>query len=275
VRKEDLLHVQELLISQGYQLSLTETQAKAFLKDRYHYPFVREDGWIDVEVHWAFTRRYWPFPLDLERLWDRLEEVPLTDHAVFSFHPEDLLLILCVHGAKHHWRQFRWVCDVAELIRTHKGIDWERVIAQATTLGCVRVLFLGLLLARNLLRVPLPDDVLQRIQAEPAVESLATRVYTWSFSEKHEAFADVDDPVFALKMRERPQDRISFLLHYLGRCLHKVTALNARDQEILSLPSSLSFLYYLLRPLRLVGKYGLGPLKPLLKYFALPSSDRS
>jgi hypothetical protein len=44
---------------------------KKILKYHYHYVFVRDDGKVLVEMHWAFTRRYWPFQLDPARLWAR------------------------------------------------------------------------------------------------------------------------------------------------------------------------------------------------------------
>ena len=52
------------------------------------------------------------FALDVERLWDRLQHVSLGGREVRAIPPEDLLLILCVHGSRHLWRRLSWMADV-------------------------------------------------------------------------------------------------------------------------------------------------------------------
>ena len=69
-----------------------------------------------------------------------------------------------------------WLCDIAELIRAHPQMDWQRLLEQAKTSGSKRMLLLGLFLANDLLRTDLPDDVWQRIQAAPKVQLLAQQV---------------------------------------------------------------------------------------------------
>jgi hypothetical protein len=58
---------------------------------------------------------------------------------------------------------------------------------------------------------------------------------------------------FHLRARERLADRSRY-------CLRLVSTPTAGDFELVSLPARLSFLYYVLRPIRLARKYGLIPL---------------
>lgn len=257
IHKQDILRAKDLLSSQGYQLPLTAEEEAVFLKDRYHYHFTRDAGRLHVEIHWAFTRRYWSFPIDLESLWDRLEPVSLIDTTVPSFHPEDLLLILCAHASKHDWKRLAWVCDVAELIRAHQELDWEQVMGQAARLRSERIVFLGLLLAKDCLGAILPERVLQRVQAEPVVQSLAAQLREQLFAEA-DCFPRVMDHVaFYLRMRERSQDRMAYLLYCFPEILRQAVTPNEKDRALLSLPVPFSSLYYLLRPIRLVKEYGL------------------
>jgi hypothetical protein len=260
IYKQDLLRAKDLLTAQGYQLELSDEEEATFLRDRYHYHFVRDAGRLHVEIHWAFTRRYWSFPVDPKRLWERLEPVPLAGATVLSFHPEDLLLILCVHGAKHYWERLAWICDVAELVRVHQGMDWGRVMEQAVRLRSARILSLGLLLARDLVGATLPEKVLRGIQADPVVASLVTQVRGHLFSE-----AEGEHPHphgFYPRLRERLPDRMRHLrYYYLHQLLPQAITPNAKDRAFLALPASLSFLYYLLRPIRLAKEYGLSRLK--------------
>jgi putative nucleotidyltransferase-like protein len=124
-----------------------------------------------VEMHWAFTRQYWPVPLDLAHVWARPALVALAGTSVSTFPPEELLFILCVHGSKERWTLLKWVCDVAALLHTHQILDWGRVMEQARTAGGVRMLLLGLSLAHALLGATLPQDVVHRIQAAPVVHA--------------------------------------------------------------------------------------------------------
>ncbi len=262
VHKKDFLRVKALLISEGYQpwRQLTSAQEVAHLRSDHAYTFERDGGRICVDLHWRFTQRYYAFPLDPECLCERLESVPLADSKVLSLPPEDLLLILCVHGTKDGWARLLWICDIAELIRVYQGMDWGRVMEQAGRLRSKRMLFLGLLLARKLLGVDLPEEVLQTVQADPVVKSLSVRVCERLFS-KVDGPVDVDRMVLHCGVTQRLLDRVPYLLYRLA----KVMTPNVRDRSFLPLPASLFFLHYLLRPIRLLKEYGLRPFKPLLK----------
>jgi hypothetical protein len=126
-----------------------------------------------VELHWGFVDRQFSLPLDAEGLWGRLERVSLDGGTVPTLSPEDLLLILCMHGSVYLWERLGWTCDVAELIHARKGVDWEWVTEQAAALGGERMFFLGLYLASDLLGAPLPRDLLHKVEADPTVKVLA------------------------------------------------------------------------------------------------------
>ena len=216
VHKQDLQKTKNLLITHGYQLPLTRGQEEAILKHHYHYAFVRDDGRFYVEMHWAFTRRYWPFPLDFACLWARRTTVSLAGTTVSTFSPEELLLILCVHGTKDRWAVLKWVCDVAELLRIYQAMDWGWVMAQARTSGGIRILLLGLSLAHTLLGAVLPKDVVHRMQADPVVHVLATQVRTQLYARLNGLPWEIDWHTFNLRVRERAQDRVQYFLSVIS-----------------------------------------------------------
>lgn len=286
VYQRDVPRAKDLLISQGYRLRglRTSAQEEASLQVRHHYLFVSDDGRVTVELHWRIMERHFPFPLDPERLWERIEWVSLAGAMVRHFLPEDLLLILCVHGSKpwHCWQRLGWICDVAELIRVHQGLDWGRVMAQAGRLGSERRLFLGLCLARDLLGTALPEEVRQRMQADPVVKSLAAQVCERLFREADDPPGGFAEFRFHLRAIERRQDRVRSCLHF---ALTKTVITWALRPPIslLSFPYSLldrvptrnvwlwplplfallCYLYHLLLPIRRVAKYGLRRVKRL------------
>jgi putative nucleotidyltransferase-like protein len=58
---------------------------------------------------------------------------------VMTLSPEDLLVYLCAHGAKHVWEKLIWIVDVAGLINRHSDPDWRSVCDLAARHRCERV----------------------------------------------------------------------------------------------------------------------------------------
>lgn len=260
VHERDVPRALDLLISQRYQppsqLHVVKEKPyvrfEQFMESAQHqgsYDLARADGKVFIELHWKLTPKHFPFPIDLERSWESLQPISLAGTIILNFVPEEMLLILCMHGTKDGWLQMKWICDVAELIRAHQRLDWERVVEQAGSLGSKRMLFLGLLLASNLLGTALPEEVLQRMQADSATKLLAAHVREQLFCEADEPPGDTYKYFLHLRVRERLKDKVHYFFHLMMTPTEK-------DWEFLPLPASVCSLYYLLRPIRLAGKYG-------------------
>ncbi|HWP47151.1 MAG TPA: nucleotidyltransferase family protein [Candidatus Limnocylindrales bacterium] len=254
IRKQDILKAKDLLISQGYRpkYPFFSTREEAYLEFHRQLPFTRDDGIGVVELHTATTQKYLSFP-DPESLWSRLTPVSFQGTQVLTLSSEDLLLILCIHGAKHLWERIGWICDIAELIRTHPDIDWEWTLEQARTLGGERALLLGLYLATDLLGTSLPQEISQKL-SDPVVKNLARRLSNKLLQKSNPRPGIFEPSLFQplyLQMRERLQDRVRYGLYlpYLA-----ITP-TREDHQFLPLPASFFFLYYLIRPIRLTGKY--------------------
>lgn len=180
IRPEDLPAAKELLKTRGYKPDheLNPTLEAAFLRSKaaHHLVMAQCDDSMLVELHWKTDADH---PLEEAAdgaWWAGLGESDLDGGRVRCFAPRELLLILCLHGSKHHWSSLAWLVDVAELIRQQPGMDWDWVVARAGKMRSLRRLALGLCLAHRLLDAPLPDEVLQRVQPTPGVEALAARI---------------------------------------------------------------------------------------------------
>ena len=208
-----------------------------------------------VELHWGIASRFFMFPLDVNRFLGRLVPMDLMGKRVLTPAPEDLLLILCVHGAKDLWARLEWVCGIAELIRAHH-IDWEMVRQQAKELGAERTLFLGLLLAREFFDSRLPDSLVNSLEGQPVVSTLAAEV-SQNLLRRNSAYPGLRKRIlFHVRTKDRAADR----LRYCVRLLFTTTPV---DWQSLPLPASLSFLYPLIRPFRLAKKYAVDHSKSL------------
>lgn len=267
VPKGDLLRTKDLLITQGYQPGVEMTRApdSAHLQARYFYNMVHPTHNVVLDLHWTFTQPYWSFPVDLARLRREGAPVPLADTRVPSFRPEDVLLLLCAHGAKHYWSRLGWICDIAELIRCSPGLDWDWLLGEARRLGARRMFLLGLCLPQTLLGVALPAQIQQHLEADAIVGALTAQVRDWLFRAADEPQSLVAKNLFYLRMRERWQDRVPYLRFFLSLYLRTLVTPNTHDHALLPLPPPLAFLSYGVRPLRVAGKYTWRALQALWK----------
>ena len=100
-------------------------------------------------------------------------EVDLSGHKLRTLSDQDLMLVLCVHAAKHGWRQISWLCDITQLAQS-RALDWEGLGIQAGRLGIARIVAVSFLLAQKLLGTSLPERL--EAQSDPSVEPLAQKI---------------------------------------------------------------------------------------------------
>jgi hypothetical protein len=201
-----------LLAGGGYHARHPHLQAsERMLLRKMHHEVFEAPGRGTVELHWAFTRADLAFPWRHEELAPRLQHVALGGRTVPLFADDDLLLVLCVHGAKHRWRRLEWIAGVAELIRTVPEIDWDVTEARARATGSYRILLLGVVLAHDLLAAPVPTRLLERAYAERAVARLAREV--WRVLETGQPGLAQD--AFYVALRERLRDRLGYAVFRL------------------------------------------------------------
>jgi hypothetical protein len=254
-----MLKAKDVLISQGYHpdLKLTAAEEEAYLKSHHDYKFLKAKDSIVVEIQWGITQWFLSFPLDFVDLWKRRQKISVAGAEVASLAPDDLLLILCVHGTKHHWSQLKWVCDIAEFLRTHSDkIDWKYLLARARMKGGERMVLLGLSLAHNLVGAGLPEEALKKIHNDPQVKLLAGQVSPKLFPEASSPTRLRDEtPFFYWKSRERLRDRWALLCKYFPEYFFRAVFPNKRDYAVSRLPSFLFASYYLVRPVRLVWEH--------------------
>jgi hypothetical protein len=256
VRQQDIMRARDVLIEASYssEWGVGSRREQAYLASEHAYPLENSQNQIVVELHYRIRERFFAFPLDMQELWDRATLGMLAGRPVLQLPIEDLLLVLCVHGATHCWDRLAWICDIAELIGRNPQIHWDGLFHRAAGLGSSRIVALGLLLAHRLLGVPLPEAVVRRIYADEIANSLATEVAVALLQIDSSRSAVLDRSRFHLRVRERIWDRLRY-------CFYVALTANEEDWAIIALPRPLSFVYTFLRPFRLLGTYGLRPLR--------------
>ncbi|MBD2578885.1 nucleotidyltransferase family protein [Oscillatoria sp. FACHB-1406] len=267
VRSRDVEKAKALLLAEGYgmkieRIEVTPEQEAAFIQSSQiqhlvreaAYPFVHPQTGFVVELHWGIMPLYFCFSLNSEADWNNLETVAIAGESVPNLSPEMMLLAICGHGTKDCWTQLARICDVAAIVRNHPQLNWDKVLELARIKGGRRMLFLGLFLARDLLELPLPETILQQIEAEPEVKILAQQVSERLFDSVDRTEKDGSKTRFHLLARERWRDRVRYFLQLLF-------VPTTSDWLLWPQAEFPVFLYYLLRPLSLVRKQVFKPSK--------------
>jgi hypothetical protein len=196
--------------------------------------------------------------VSFEYLWGRLQRVVVAGAELPILSPEDTLLMLVIQVTKDsgsRYFQLLKICDIGELLRAYPRLVLVLVLRQAKKLGGERMLLYSLRLANNLLGTVLPEDVVCAMRLHPPIDRLVEFARRQLYDGAARAVAGqpaVDR--FRWHVRERLRDR---LYPYYLRYVLDVVVPCELDRRLLPLPGRLSFLYYFLRPVRLIGKHGL------------------
>ncbi len=271
IHREDVLKAKELLIKEGYHLSreMNTLKVSLYLESHYEYKFTHRLVQLLVRLHWNIAPKYFSLSMDLERLWNSRRFVSFAGKKIATFSSEDLLFFLCVYGSIYRWTSVSFITDISQCLAQGADMDWHEVLREAALKGAERIIFLGLYLSKTLLDAPVPEDVFERIQKEPAVKQLADPISRCLFqSEKHRLPEGLKRRLFYFRLRERWQDK----LKYLQRNLISTAPADGNRSY---LPSFLSFLYPVINPVirlfRIVFKYRLGFSEPVNKIAFEPS----
>jgi hypothetical protein len=253
VRRRDFDRARDLLLADGFRLFEDEWLAVRHLA--HEVPFVKEERRVQVDLHRRVLSREL-FPVAEDELWSQLEPIRIGELETRTFRAELLLILLCEHAHKHRWERRAWIADLAHLIAARPQFDWEAALDLARRAGSLRVLGVGALLAFELFGAPLPEPWRTRFDSDAATRVLAATIRERPYFETGQDAVALDRTLVALQWRgrERWRDRLRLAL-----------TPNESDWIVLPLPAALAPLYYLLRPLRVVAKYGVTRLRQLMR----------
>jgi hypothetical protein len=150
-----------------------------------------------------------------------------------------------MHGTKHEWLRLYWICDIAQLLQANPDLDWAAAEEIARRFGLYRALTLGVLLCHRMAGAPVPENVLRRFEKNRTVRRLEEHIRKHFFEPTSPPFDGLPFQIEALGFGDR--------LARVGQAALEPPG--ARDRAGVRLPAALDFLYYFVRPGRLVWKY--------------------
>ena len=264
VHKKDFLKAKQLLLCNQYQIHLSKMEEIFLSNHAFQTSFQHLNGMSNIDLHWGIAPRKPRLHSRFDCLWSNLESVSIAGKSVLSFSPESTLVIQCINATKEAHRQLlKQNCDINEIIQKYPNLSWDTVLHQAQQLGCRRLVLIGLHVTQKLYGTILPDQIMKNIASLPIIKQLSEELkqrFFWDADELEKNFAK---SYFINKHNFQTtelRDRIPYLID-------KIITPHAEDRQFVSLPPSLYYLYYLIRPIRLIGqsKVLLKPRLPLKK----------
>ena len=213
------------------------------------YVFVHRVNRAMVELHTEWTLRHFPVRPDIEAMARRSTVVPVDGKDVAAFAAEDELLMLAVHGAKDFWSRLIWVADVAEIVKQSPKLNWQKVIAEAKRLKASRMSNLALSLAREILDLTLPPEIVGQMEADATVKRLTRRFVRHPVDGEAIPEGAFQRSLYRIRMVEG-------LWNGLRYWMRLSTAPAEEDWAMADIPRRFSKSYAFLRPFRLWKKYG-------------------
>jgi hypothetical protein len=132
----------------------------------------------------------------------------------------------------------KWLADIHDLC-ARGSVDWQKLRSKAERFDLIPVVQMTLSATRELFGTAMQDGFAPQV-LPPDLKLFPTSLST--FEAEHEW------RLFYPRLLRRPSDKLRWFAEMLF-------VPRLADCRFLPLPSSLSFLYYLLRPLRLIWKW--------------------
>ncbi len=145
----------------------------SFLRFQCEYGFI-SNGTL-IELQWALAPRFFSIELALDDMIRRAETVQVVGSSVKTLAPDDLFLVLSVHGAKHLWTRLDWVVDIASLLNSGT-VDANRVSELAKRHHLVRIVAVAVLLAGDVSDVRIPAPFSALAATDPVASMIASKL---------------------------------------------------------------------------------------------------
>ena len=246
VRRQDLARAKEALKVLQYlpNLELSPAEEQAYLRSGYELTLDGPLGKNLLEIQWAIVPRFFAVEFSVEDFFTRAKVAYLGARKVKTLSPEDLLLALCVHAAKHAWTRLCWLRDIAGV--SQQPLDWKLVTQSARELGIQRILEVSLLLASRLLGASVPD--VASLGEDATSRKLAEEIAAHIPNSDDYRTDTMDYIRLMLRVRERSADK----WHLVSRLAFTPSV---NEWQLVRFPAALFPLYQVVRMYRLTRRF--------------------
>jgi len=252
VRERDVERARKAVRDLGYtpRVLIPHAAWQDYIASGYECTFDSPAGKNLLELQWALQPGFYAVDFDVDGLFARVVNVTVAGRVMQTPSPEDLLLVLSVHAAKHVWGRLIWLCDIAQILK-REHLNWDSVQARAREFGIERILRITLLLINRLLAEPFPSAIERAVVADKDARALADEIAVAvsrgvSYEEQQVSYFRL-----MMRIRERRADRLKLLTRL-------IFTPGPGEWETIHLPRILFPLYRMVRLARLAARLARG-----------------
>lgn len=238
-----------LLVQDGYEVRFYNPQfEEEFLKTSHELLFKKTTprGTIKIELHWRVTAEMMNIPLPNDDMMSQTGTVTILGHGInVPGIKQHLLALMVHHGVNDVWRTLRHVLDLS-LFAVHYGdIINDRSFVDAAGIYRIRhTTETGFRIARLLFGIPVPP-VFQSAKGD-LPEALINNLLEFPALPRNKlSFTNFRQQLY---LRDTTGDRMRLTGAYILTGIRP----NVRDMEAVSLGRKWYFLYYIIKPFRLL-----------------------
>lgn len=180
---------------------------------------------FEPEVYARTVALFWgrelTHPMSYNALLPHVQSYMLGDTESLMLGPEDMLIHVVVHGARHNkHRPVRWVADAAAIIRS-LPVQWDVLVERTVLFGFLPEMRTALTYLSERFGVPIPRETLEQLSALPIPHAEMTRYYEraqWKVPRLRTL------ALIRYRYRGRPLELMRFILAKLKRLFSKKPA---------------------------------------------------
>ena len=236
IRPDQLVQAVEVLSSCGYSPE-PEAGWKKLLPAAVELP-MKKPGMPPLELQWGIAPRCFAVDFSMSECWQRARPYEFGGQSTLAFAPEDLLMVLCIHGWKHAWNRLLWAADVARVLRKSTALNWEALLVRAKASGTANILLLGVEMAEQLFAAPVPAEIEDAAGDSRTIRMLASESIGYMQTLTQPTYAGWHR--YMLLARERTADRVRHISRF-------VLTPSTGEWEAVRLPQVLAPLYRVIR----------------------------
>ena len=251
VKPKDVPKVIEILETQGYEkehpFSKNQQIALAKISREKHFRMNYSKKSLVIEIHWrVYTQESIGEP-ELDFFWDNLKNTTLQNVESKTFRPEVMLMYLCFHAYRHLWRRLFWLWEIDQFIKNKQNLNWNWILENSRKFGSENVIFLSLLVVHDAFGTEIPQLIWDQIKTNQHVQQLFSQIKI----EPERFDLEVDQKIDFLNIKDMTRIHNN-LLNRANQFMRFAFTPNHFDILTFDFHPTLHFLYFLLRPFRLL-----------------------
>jgi len=255
VKQDDFKKAKNLFLDEGFEATLDEQAEFDYLQMGLHHKTRK----ISVDLHYGIPPKQVDIHtskfFNIHNSIHNYATISIGNRSINTFSDIDMFLVLCVNATKEYWNQslYRY-CDIHEYI-TKNEINWDLLEQRAISLNCKRMTYTALLVCHEIFGLPDTDNIVKKLNSVVEIKQVKNELLQQLLPIYVENFKSVRGTLLVLKSEtEFFASLIDTNWSKLKFNYPKLLAISLRDQTFIQLPKKYYFIYYLIKPFRVIIK---------------------